>query len=610
MKQAFSRRRLASRSGLGSGSPVRHLVVLLVVAVAATAVFFARQRVDMPAPEPIGYTAFVEAIDAGRIATISIRPGQEISGRFRDATSAAPDFVVAWPLDDVTAIADRAARAGVDVSFTPSTRMQALRRAGSILLPVALVGGLFAVFFLVLRGQGIGGRVGQQATHADVTFADVAGTQGSAEELREVVDFLAAPEEFRALGARVPKGVLLFGPPGTGKTLLARAVAGEARVPFFHLSGSEVTGFVVGLGAHRIRSLFARARRHGGVIFIDEIDALGGSRGSNRSHNEDDRTLNQLLVEMDGFQPSSGVVVIAATNRPDDLDPALKRPGRFDRFVAIGLPNADGREAILRLHAGQRSMPLAPDVDFARLARLTPQSTGADLANLINEAAIAAVREKSHHVAWEHFDIARDRMLLGKERVGFRAHDREWRIVACHEAGHAIAGVIATPEDGLHKVTIQPRGRAMGVAHFAPDDDRHLHSRAYLEAQIIKGLGGRVAEEIVFGPEHVTGGAESDLVQVNRIARQMVYRLGMSDDAGLLVYEPEAPLSPATQARMDDAVRSMLDRLYRRTRDILQTHRPALDALSAALLESETLDGHDALRILAAAGVPLPTPGT
>ncbi|HEY0671233.1 MAG TPA: AAA family ATPase, partial [Longimicrobiales bacterium] len=460
------------------------------------------------------------------------------------------------------------------------------------------------LYYNVRHQFGGGSDVGKRTSGGTTSFRDVAGTQGAAEELHEIVEFLKSPAAFSAMGAHVPKGVLLVGPPGTGKTLLARAVAGEAGVPFFFLSGSEVTGFVVGLGAHRIRSLFKKARKRGGVIFIDELDALGGARGRNRSHNEDDRTLNQLLVEMDGFAPSDGVVVIAATNRPEDLDTALKRPGRFDRTVTVGLPTAEGRAAILQLHAARKRVPLGDDVDFNRLARLLPGSSGADLANLLNEAAIAAVRQHSPEVSWSHFEIARDRMLLGKERVGFSAPDQEWHIVAYHEAGHALAGVVACPEDGLHKVTIQPRGQAMGVAHFAPDTDRHLHSRRYMHAQIIKGLGGRVAEEIVFGAEHVTGGAESDLIHVNRVARRMIYRLGMGDDQALLVYdEAGGPLSGEAQAKMDQQVNALLLRLYDDTRDILTRHRAALDALAAALLEHETIDGADALRILQENGV-------
>jgi cell division protease FtsH len=314
--------------------------------------------------------------------------------------------------------------------------------------------------------------------------------------------------------------------------------------------------------------------------------------------------LNQLLVEMDGFSQAVGVVVIAATNRPDDLDAALKRPGRFDRVVTVGLPTLEGREAILRLHAEKQRVPLSDDVDMRRLARLLPGTSGADLANVLNEAAIAAVREQSEQVAWSHFEIARDRMLLGKERIGFRAPDREWQIVAYHEAGHALAGVVACPEDGLHKVTIQPRGQAMGVAHFAPDDDRHLLSRRYLEAQIVKGLGGRVAEEIMFGADLVTGGAESDLVHVNRVAKRMVYRLGMGDSNGLLVHDEQAgPLSGEAHASMDAQVNALLQRLYEQTRLIVQRHKPALEALATALLERETIEGSEAIEILRQNGV-------
>jgi cell division protease FtsH len=574
------------------------VIIAALIGLAAWATWLPGQT----SAREIGYTQLIEAIEEDRVASLAIEPGASVRGRFAEDAGGG-EFRVNYPVPDAGPLAERAAGAGIAVEFTgPGAETQ--RRMAGITLQILLFAGLGYVLFLQLRGQGMSGKVGSRGdADSTTTFADVAGTQGAAEDLCEVVDFLRDPTAFAAMGARVPKGVLLVGPPGTGKTLLARAVAGEAGVPFFHLSGSEVTGFVVGLGAHRLRSLFARARRRGGVIFIDELDALGGARGSNRSHNEDDRTLNQLLVEMDGFEPTEGVVIVGATNRPEDLDTALKRPGRFDRTVTVGLPTADGRKAILELHATRRQVPIADDVDFARLARLTPGSSGAELANLINEAAIAAVRQRDDIVRWSHFENARDRMLLGKERVGFRAADTEWRIVAVHEAGHAIAGIIACPEDGLHKITIQPRGMAMGVAHFAPDDDRHLHSRRYLEAQIIKGLGGRVAEELVFGAEDVTGGAESDLVHVNRIARRMVYRLGMSSAAGLLVYEDEAPLSAGTQAGMDGEVRELLDRLYSRTRDILAANRPALDALTAALLAHETLDGPEALALLATHGV-------
>ncbi|HEX2166966.1 MAG TPA: AAA family ATPase, partial [Longimicrobiales bacterium] len=572
------------------------LLFVLFAGGAGTAVLLMQ-----PGPEPADftYTELVAAFEACHVASVEIGARDAVRGRFVDSTlpPGAFDFVSVYPSASAEQLADRAEESGVSVTFRSSRNTELYRTSAAIVLQVLLFGALGWFVYSQTRGQGRG-EVGQ-AGHSTTTFGDVAGTQGAAEDLREVVDFLSDPSAFAALGARVPKGVLLAGPPGTGKTLLARAVAGEAGVPFFQLSGSEVTGFVVGLGAHRIRSLFARARKKGGVIFIDELDALGGARGRNRSHNEDDRTLNQLLVEMDGFAPSDGVVVIAATNRPEDLDSALTRPGRFDRHVSVGLPTADGREAILRLHVERRRIPLAGDVDLKRLARLTPGTSGAELANLLNEAAIFAVRGSSDNVQWQHFESARDRMLLGKERVGFHAPDREWKIVAYHEAGHAVAGVVACPDDGLHKITIQPRGRAMGVAHFSPDDDRHLHPKSYLEAQIVKGLGGRVAEELIFGADHVTGGAESDLVHVNRIARRMIYRLGMASSGSLLVHDDAAgPLSGDAQARMDAEVQALLARLYDRTRDLLLEHRAALDALAAALLERETIDGVDAMALL------------
>jgi cell division protease FtsH len=579
------------------------LPVALLAGVMAVGIPFALPR--GPEPETLTYTELVGALEAGRVASIEVSSSDVVRGRFLGSTTVAQDFdfETTYPVALAENLIQRAERAAVPVTFKRS-REAAYSRGATIALQLLIFGALGVMLFYYMRAQTGGGtdvgRVGESVT----TFGDVAGTQGAAEDLREIVDFLREPTAFAAVGARVPKGVLLVGPPGTGKTLLARAVAGEAGVPFFHLSGSEVTGFVVGLGAHRVRGLFKKARKHGGVIFIDEMDALGGARGRNRSHNEDDRKLNQLLVEMDGFAPTEGVVVVGATNRPEDLDPALKRPGRFDRHVTVGLPTADGRAAILKLHAGKRRIPLSGDVDLDRLARLTPGASGAELANLLNEAAIFAVRTQSSAVEWRHFESARDRMLLGKERVGFRAPDGEWRIVAWHEAGHAVAGVVACPDDGLHKVTIQPRGRAMGVAHFAPDDDRHLYSRRYLEAQIIKGLGGRVAEEIVFGNTNVTGGAESDLVHVNRIARRMIYRLGMATNGSLLVHDDEAgPLSADAHARMDAEVQALLERLYDQTRSILLDNRAALDALANALLERETLAGADAVALLEANGL-------
>jgi cell division protease FtsH len=581
------------------------LAVLAALAYGGWRLYLDLREPDLPA---VTYSALLSSIDAGRVATITVRPGADVQGTWRrtgGAKAHGPDFTVAYPVQTVDALAQRAQAHGVAITLAPAPDGSRVQRMIGLALEILVLVGV--VFFLYRQMRG-----GQQTElggngKSDTTFDDVAGTQGAAEDLREMVDFLRRPEAFKALGARIPKGALLVGPPGTGKTLLARAVAGEAGVPFFSISGSEVTGFLVGMGAHRIKTLFRKARKKGGVIFIDEIDALGGKRGRNRSHNEDDRTLNQLLVEMDGFDPLSGVVVIAATNRPDDLDEALRRPGRFDRTISVSPPTSRGREEILRLHATRRRVPLAGDVDLARIARLTPGASGAELANLLNEAAIAAAREGEAAVRWSHVEQARDRMLLGKERQGFRALDRERCTVAYHEAGHALAGVVCAPEDGLHKVTIQARGQALGVAFFSPEDDRFLYRRNYLEGVIMKGLAGRAAEELVFGAHAVTSGAQSDLQQVNGIARRMVYQLGMGPDTGLLIHEGEpGSLSGEAHAAMDREVRALLDRLYRQTVDLLAANRESLAALAVALLERETIDGAEAVEILEDAGLARP----
>jgi len=591
-------------------SPVmaRVLAALVLLALLAYGGWRAYQGFRAPDLPTVAYSQLLSSIDAGRVQSITVRPGADVQGTWKRAGGArtdAPDFTVAYPVQTVDALAQRAQAHGVAITLAPAPDGSRVQKTVGLALEVLL---LVGVGFFLLR-QMRGGQSGElgQGGKSDTTFDDVAGTQGAAEELREMVEFLRRPEAFAALGARIPKGALLVGPPGTGKTLLARAVAGEAGVPFFSLSGSEVTGFLVGMGAHRIKSLFKKARKKGGVIFIDEIDALGGKRGRNRSHNEDDRTLNQLLVEMDGFDPLAGVVVIAATNRPEDLDEALKRPGRFDRTISVSPPTAHGREEILRLHATRRRVPLADDVDLARIARLTPGASGAELANLLNEAAIAAARERDTLVRWAHIEQARDRMLLGKERKGFRALDRERCTVAYHEAGHALAGVVCAPEDGLHKVTIQARGQALGVAFFSPEDDRFLYRRNYLEGLIMKGLAGRAAEELVFGAHAVTSGAQSDLQQVNGIARKMVYQLGMGPDTGLVIHEGEpGSVSPEMHAAMDREVRAILERLYRQTVELLAANRESLAALAVALLERETIDGPEAVEIMEEAGLSRP----
>jgi len=583
------------------------VLVLIAAALGAWGWIAARG----PGTPQIAYSELLSAVREKRVESLVVRPGDVVLGEWAgtagDANGVAPDFTVAYPLREIDGLAERAEAAGVKLTLAEARGRPTPRSVLTLVVQLALVIAVGYFVYRQVRGAGGDQELGGSGA-SDLTFRDVAGTQGAADELREMVDFLRAPDRFAALGARIPKGALLVGPPGTGKTLLARAVAGEAGVPFFSISGSEVTGFLVGMGAHRIKSLFKRARKKGGVIFIDEIDALGGKRGRNRGHNEDDRTLNQLLVEMDGFDPLDGVVVIAATNRPEDLDEALRRPGRFDRTVSVSPPTSTGREEILRLHVDRRGIPLHEEVDLARLARLTPGSTGAELANLLNEAAINAARTGDRSVRWVHLDAARDRMLLGKERKGFRALDAERATVAYHEAGHALVGVLCAPEDGLHKVTIQPRGQAMGVAYFSPQDDRYLYRRSYLEALIMKGLAGRAAEELVFGPQAVTSGAQSDLQQVNGIARKMVYQLGMGHDTGLLIHDGEmGSLSPEAHARMDREVQGILERLYARTREIIAQNREALAALAVALLERETVEGDEAVEIMDEAGMLRPS---
>jgi cell division protease FtsH len=579
-------------------------MLALLVALAGSAGLIAALRARTPDPRTMSYSELLGALDARKVESIVIHPGERVDGTMRRAGKREGEtFTVVYPAANSDPLLERATGSGARVTFlSPEEAAQGSRLAGFAFSALMLLG-LGVVVFLQLRSSSGAMDVTRGGSRSG-SFGEVAGQAGAVAELKELVEFLKHPARFQRVGARIPKGVLLVGPPGTGKTLLARAVAGEAGVPFFAISGSQITGFIVGLGAHRIRNVFRMARKRGGVIFIDEVDVLGGRRGRAQGHNEDDRTLNQLLVEMDGFAGREGVVVLAATNREEDLDPALKRPGRFDRSIVVGLPSVDDREQILKLHVAHRGVPLAADVDLRRLARLMPQASGADLANLVNEAAIAAARADSTAVNWLHFELARDRIMLGKEREGFRATDEEWRTVAWHEAGHALLGVLCCPEDGLHKVTIQPRGRAMGVAHFSPDGDRHLHSRRYLEGVIVKCLGGRAAEEIVFGPDAITSGAGSDLQQVTHVAKSMVYQLGMGGATGLVVYDgTPGSLSAETVAKMDREVIAIIDRLYERARALLAEYRPALDALALALLEHETLDGADAVRVMEAAGL-------
>jgi cell division protease FtsH len=437
--------------------------------------------------------------------------------------------------------------------------------------------------------------------HPTVTFDDVAGVEESKEELREVVEFLREPQKFIQLGARIPKGVLLVGPPGTGKTLLAKAVSGEAGVPFFSISGSEFVEMFVGVGASRVRDLFDQAKRHSPcIVFVDEIDAVGRQRGAGLggSHDEREQTLNQMLVEMDGFDTDTNVIIIAATNRPDILDPALLRPGRFDRRVTLDRPDVKGREAILKVHV--KGKPLEPTVDLASLARGTPGFVGADLENLVNEAAILAARRNKKSIGQPELEEAIERVVMGPERKSRLISDEEKRIIAYHEAGHAVVANAIPESDPVQKITIVGRGQAGGATWYRPDEDRVLMSRKKFRAHLAGALGGRAAEELIF--DDITSGAANDIEQVTRIARAMVTRLGMSDKLGPMVYGQKEELiflgreiseqrdySEAIAERIDTEVRIMVDDAYDVARNILRNHRDKLDAVAAKLLETETI---------------------
>jgi cell division protease FtsH len=478
----------------------------------------------------------------------------------------------------------------------------------SFVVSFVLIG---VTLLLVVRIRaGVGGaskKFEKVAEDRQLTLADVGGAKEARADLHDVIAFLKDPARFRKMGARCPSGVLLVGPPGTGKTLLARAVAGEAGVPVLVASGSEFGEMYVGVGARRVRDLASKARTHGRcIIFIDEFDSIGGKRGRPNRTSEEDLTLNQLLVEMDGMAGGEGIIWMAATNREDMLDPAVRRPGRFDRVVEVGMPTAADRLEILKVHAAKR--PLSTDVDLQELSTLTVGYSGAELANLLNEAAIIAVHEESVAITRAQLDQARDKILLGRVRAGVVVSDEERRLIALHEAGHAIVGLVAVPEDRLHKVTIEPRGRSLGAAHFAPDTDRHLHSRRYLEGVIAKALGGRAAELVFLGADAVTSGAGSDLVHATSVARRMVAEFGMSAEVGLVSADPSAQNgapSAQLQSEIDTAVRTLINAQAARAEAIVREYASALDAIARALVEHDVLMASDVIALAEQHGVPL-----
>ncbi|RIK90862.1 MAG: cell division protein FtsH [Proteobacteria bacterium] len=606
---------------------------MLVYAAAAVFLFWLwQQGIGSLAVREISYREFKQHLAAGEVAALRIGP-EEIEGQLRvplapatpSPDGAAPGTEPDEPrrfrttrVDDPALLAE-VERAGVDYSgMRPSLLPQLLL---AWLLPLGLLAFLwFGLFRRLGGGTGASQAVlsfgrSKAKLVADrdvgVTFGDVAGCDEAKQELAEIVQFLREPERFTALGAKIPKGVLLVGPPGTGKTLLARAVAGEARVPFFSLSGSDFVEMFVGVGAARVRDLFDQAQRHAPcIVFVDELDAIGRARGVHLSNINDERehTLNQLLVEMDGFEPNSGVVILAATNRPDVLDPALLRPGRFDRQVVLDAPDVVGREAILRVHA--RGKSLAPDADLGAVARATPGFSGADLANALNEAALLAARRGASRIGRSELEEAVEKVVAGPERKSRRLDDTEKRRIAVHEVGHALVATHSPHADPVHKISIVPRGRAaLGYTLQLPTGDRHLLSEAALRDRIRCALGGRAAEEVVFGD--VSTGAENDLEHATALARRMVCQFGMGKSVGLMhVARDVSPLAPraetavaqrdcseATAHAVDEEVRALLDEAYAGAKDVLLRHRAQLDRVAAALLERESL-GDELLRTL------------
>ena len=538
--------------------------------------------------------------DGGARLVATLRAPRSIHGR------AVTQIVASVPLRAVSLNdLERWSAYGARVRVGPGSRFNSPEVIIQLVSLLAVFG-VVAFFFLGQgRGRPGGGKFAPTPPDRHLTLAAVGGAREAQADLRDVIAYLKDPSRFDAMGAKCPKGVLLVGPPGTGKTLLARAVAGEAGCPMIVAAGSDFNEMYVGVGARRVRQLAKQAREQAPcIVFIDEFDSLGGRRGRPNRSGEEEVTLNQLLVEMDGMEGSEGIVWMAATNRDDMLDAAIRRPGRFDRVVEVPLPSAPDRLEILRIHA--QKCPLADDVDLERLSLLTVGHSGADLANLLNEAAIIAVQDESLEINAWHIEQARDKILLGRVRAGVIVTPAERRLIALHEAGHAIVGLVACPDDKLHKVTIEPRGRSLGAAHFAPEADRHLYPRYYLEGIIAKALGGRAAELVFLGPDCVTSGAGGDLVQATNIARRMVAEFGMSAEVGLVSADAAAQggaLSGGLQSQIDAAVRALTGVQASRAEAIVREHRTAVNALADALVERDVLSADEVHAIAATFGV-------
>jgi cell division protease FtsH len=588
---------------------VKNLITWAIIAVVLMSIFNHYANVGGELDE-LSYSDFLDDVSSGTVTEVHIQStpsGNDIKGRYANGR----EFSTFGP--DDPKLVDELLENDVKITAEPPAERSVLMDLIINVIPVLLLIGLWVYFMRQMQG-GMGGRGAmsfgksraklQGEDQVNVTFDDVAGIEEAKEEVGELVEFLRNPGKFQKLGGHIPRGVLMVGAPGTGKTLLARAIAGEAKVPFFSISGSDFVEMFVGVGASRVRDMFDTAKKHAPcIIFIDEIDAVGRHRGAGLGggHDEREQTLNQLLVEMDGFEGGEGVIVIAATNRPDVLDPALLRPGRFDRQVVVPLPDILGREGILKVH--MLKVPLSDDVDARVIARGTPGFSGADLANLVNEAALFAARENAAQVCMDHMEKAKDKIMMGTERRSMVMSEKEKELTAYHEAGHAIVGRLVPEHDPVYKVTIIPRGRALGVTMFLPEQDKYSVSRKQLDSQLASLFGGRVAEELVFGLENVTTGASNDIERATQIARNMVTRWGLTDALGPQTYSEDEDevflgrsvtqhkhVSDETARRIDDEIRQIIDAAHKQARDLLVDNRDKLEMMAAALIRYETID--------------------
>ncbi len=590
----------------------KNLALWMVIGLIVILLFNLFQSAQQGGPEQPNFSEFLKAVDQGRVDSVVIR-GNLVTYTLKDSAQTQRTYIVEYP-DLIKLLRER----GVRIAVKPADS-NPLWAVFLQWVPMLLFVGVWIFFMRQMQGGGAKALSFGKARarlisekQNKVTFQDVAGVEEAKEELREIIEFLKDPQKFQKLGGKIPKGVLLVGPPGTGKTLLAKAIAGEANVPFFSISGSDFVEMFVGVGASRVRDLFEQGKKHAPcIIFMDEIDAVGRHRGAGLGggHDEREQTLNQLLVEMDGFETNEGVILIAATNRPDVLDPALLRPGRFDRQVVVPRPDVGGREEILRVHA--RRIQLGPDVNLKVLARGTPGFSGADLANLVNEAALLAARQSKKYVEMIDFENAKDKVLMGVERRSMIISEEEKRIIAYHEAGHALVANLLPGTDPVHKVTIIPRGRALGLTQQLPLDDKYNYSKEYLVNRITILLGGRAAEELVLGQQ--TTGAGDDLEKATEMARKMVCEWGMSEKLGPLTFGKKEEhiflgrefarhqdYSGETAILIDTEIKRIVTECATKARQVIEENLERLHALARALLERESLDGEEVSRILRA----------